>query len=86
MRRTPAEPVPLHIRNAPTGLMQGPGLRARATGTPTTRPDAEVTQDHLPDALRGRTYYHPVPRGREVDIRERLERWRERRARGKEPS
>jgi len=39
-------------------------------------PDAIVAQDHLPAALRGRTYYHPVPRGFEQDIRGRLERWR----------
>jgi replication-associated recombination protein RarA len=35
-----------------------------------------VAQDHLPAALRGRTYYHPVPRGFEQEIRLRLERWR----------
>jgi putative ATPase len=39
-------------------------------------PDAIVAQEHLPAALRGRTYYHPVPRGFEQDIRARLERWR----------
>ena len=35
-----------------------------------------VAQEHLPAALRGRTYYHPVPRGFEQEIRARLERWR----------
>ena len=39
-------------------------------------PDAVVAQDHLPTALRGRTYYHPVARGFEQEIRQRLERWR----------
>jgi putative ATPase len=39
-------------------------------------PDAVVQQEHLPAALRGRTYYHPVPRGVEQEIRARLERWR----------
>ena len=43
-------------------------------------PDAQVEQEHLPEALRGRTYYHPAPRGFEVEIRERLARWRARRA------
>ena len=39
-------------------------------------PDAVVLQEHLPAALRGRTYYRPVPRGFEQEIRARLERWR----------
>jgi putative ATPase len=43
-------------------------------------PDAQVEQEHLPDALRGRTYYRPVDRGVEAGIRERLARWREQRA------
>jgi putative ATPase len=71
----PAEPVPLHLRNAPTRLMTdlgyGGGYRYAHDD-----PDALVAQEHLPAALRGRTYYHPVPRGYEQDIRARLERWR----------
>jgi putative ATPase len=39
-------------------------------------PDAVVLQEHLPASLRGRSYYHPVPRGFEQEIRARLERWR----------
>jgi putative ATPase len=39
-------------------------------------PEAVVAQEHLPPGLRGRTYYHPVPRGFEQEIRARLERWR----------
>jgi putative ATPase len=81
----PAEPVPLHIRNAPTRLMRDLGY-GRGYQYAHDAPDAEVAQEHLPDALRGRTYYHPVPRGVEVEIRERLERWRQRRAPRKEPS
>jgi putative ATPase len=71
----PAEPVPLHLRNAPTRLMKaldyGAGYRYAHDA-----PDAQVDQEHLPDALRGRRYYHPAPRGLEVEIGERLERWR----------
>jgi putative ATPase len=81
----PAEPVPLHIRNAPTRLMRDLGY-GRGYQYAHDAPDAEVAQEHLPDALRGRTYYHPVPRGVEVEIRERLERWRQRREPRKEPS
>jgi putative ATPase len=39
-------------------------------------PDAVVAQEHLPAALRGRRYYHPVQRGFEQEIGARLERWR----------
>ncbi len=76
VRTRPAEPVPLHLRNAPTRLMAslgyGTGYRYAHDA-----PDALVEQEHLPAALRGRTYYHPVARGFEREIRDRLERWRE---------
>jgi putative ATPase len=71
----PAEPVPHHLRNAPTRLMTELGYGAGYQYAHDA-PDAIVAQDHLPAALRGRTYYHPVPRGFEQDIRGRLERWR----------
>ena len=71
----PAEPVPHHLRNAPTRLMTDLGYGAGYQYAHDA-PDAIVTQEHLPAALRGRTYYHPVPRGFEQDIRARLERWR----------
>ena len=75
----PAEPVPLHLRNAPTGLMArlgyGKGYRYAHDA-----PDALVDQEHLPEALRGRTYYHPTDRGLEAEIAERLNRWRQWRA------
>jgi putative ATPase len=35
-----------------------------------------VSQDHLPDALRGRVYYRPTTRGAEQEIAERLAKWR----------
>ena len=75
VRERPAEPVPHHIRNAPTRLMKGLGY-GRGYQYAHDDPDAIVAQDHLPTALRGRTYYHPVPRGFEQEIRARLERWR----------
>ena len=71
----PAEPVPLHLRNAPTRLMKGLGY-GRGYQYAHDDPDAVVPQDHRPAALQGRTYYHPVARGFEQEIRLRLERWR----------
>jgi putative ATPase len=81
----PAEPVPLHLRNAPTRLMRELGY-GRDYRYAHDAPDAQVAQEHLPEALRGRTYYHPVPRGLESEIRDRLERWRTLRARVREES
>ncbi len=75
VRDRPAEPVPLHLRNAPNRLMSGLGY-GRGYRYAHDDPDAVVAQEHLPAALRGRTYYHPVPRGFEEEIRQRLERWR----------
>jgi len=71
----PAEPVPLHLRNAPTRLMTELGYGAGYQYAHDA-PDAVVAQEHLPPALRGRTYYHPVDRGFEQELRARLERWR----------
>jgi putative ATPase len=80
----PAEPVPLHLRNAPTRLMRDLGY-GKDYRYAHDAPDAQVEQEHLPDALRGRTYYRPVDRGAEAGIRARLVRWRELRAAARAP-
>ena len=79
IREKPAEPVPLHLRNAPTGLMANLGY-GRDYQYAHDAPDAVVDQEHLPDALRGRTYYRPTDRGLEKDLAARLGHWREQRA------
>jgi putative ATPase len=75
VRERPAEPVPLHIRNAPTGLMKGLGYGAGYQYAHDA-PEARVDQEHLPDALRGRQYYRPTDRGLEAEIGQRLASWR----------
>ena len=40
-------------------------------------PEALVSQEHLPDALRGRVYYRPTERGAEKALAERLRAWRQ---------
>jgi putative ATPase len=75
----PAEPVPLHIRNAPTGLMRQLGY-GRGYQYAHDAPDASVDQEHLPEALRDRQYYRPVERGLEAELAHRLAAWRTRRA------
>jgi putative ATPase len=72
----PQEPVPLHLRNAPTRLMKqleyGRGYRYAHD-----EPEAVAKMDCLPEALAGRRYYHPTDRGFEREIKRRLEGWRE---------
>src|SRR6058998_3978529 len=75
----PAEPVPLHIRNAPTRLMKDLGYGAGYQYAHDA-PDARVDQEHLPDALRGRQYYRPTDRGLEAELGRRLAEWRRWRA------
>jgi putative ATPase len=76
IREKPAEPVPLHIRNAPTGLMASLGY-GEGYQYAHDAPDAMVDQEHLPDALRGRIYYRPTDRGAERELGARLARWRQ---------
>ena len=69
---TAAESVPLHLRNAPTGLMKGLGY---GQGYQYAH-DVEgkiADMQCLPDNLRDRTYYHPTNEGVEKRIRERME-------------
>jgi putative ATPase len=75
----PSEPVPLHIRNAPTRLMQDLGYGAGYQYAHDA-PDARVDQEHLPESLRGRRYYRPPDRGLEADVARRLAEWRRWRA------
>jgi putative ATPase len=72
VERTAAEPVPLHLRNAPTGLMKNLGY---GKGYQYAHDAADKVADMqcLPDSLRERVYYHPTNEGVEKRIRERFE-------------
>jgi putative ATPase len=72
VERTVAEPVPLHLRNAPTGLMKNLGY---GRGYQYAHDLAAKVADMqcLPDNLRDRSYYHPTNEGIEKRIRERME-------------
>jgi putative ATPase len=69
---TRAEPVPLWIRNAPTGLMKDLGY---GKGYRYAHDEAEgvSAMDCLPESLAGRRYYHPTARGNEAPLAARLE-------------
>src|SRR2546422_5964057 len=79
VEQTAAEPVPLHLRNAPTGLMKGLGYGQGYQYAHDVEGKVADMQC-LPDNLRGRIYYHPTNEGREKPIRERLEEIKRRRA------
>lgn len=73
---TPAEGVPMHIRNAPTNLMKELGYHAGYQYAHDV-PEAYIPQEYLPDKLRGRTFYQPGPFGFEREIAKRLAWWEE---------
>jgi putative ATPase len=79
VERTAAEPVPLHLRNAPTGLMKNLGYGKGYQYAHDL--DSKVADMQcLPDNLKDRTYYHPTSEGVEKRIRERIEEIRGKRA------
>jgi putative ATPase len=81
-QETPAAPVPLHIRNAPTALMKELGYHAGYRYAHDS-PDAYLPQEYLPDELGGRTLYTPGGFGYEKRIAERLEWWRKLKEQGR---
>lgn len=68
VEKLPAEPVPLHLRNAVTGLMKASGY-GQGYEYAHDKPGAVVSHGHRPPAVEGRTYYHPVDRGYEITIK-----------------
>jgi putative ATPase len=74
--RDVAQPVPLHLRNAPTRLMKdleyGKGYKYAHS-----EEDAVADMSCLPSALEGRKYYEPKERGFEKEIKRRLDTWAE---------
>ena len=71
VEQTATEPVPLHLRNAPTGLMKGLGY-GKGYQYAHSLEDKVADMQCLPDNLSGRVYYHPTEQGVEKRIRERL--------------
>jgi putative ATPase len=74
-QRQVADPVPLHLRNAPTKLMKdleyGKGYQYAHD-----EPDAVADMSCLPESLSDRTYYEPKERGFEKEIKRRLDGWK----------
>ena len=80
-----AAPVPLHIRNAPTKLMQqldyGKGYKYSHD-----EPDAVANMECLPDNLKGREFYKPTEYGFEREIVKRLAFWKKKKGGSIDPT
>jgi putative ATPase len=72
IEKTAAEPVPLHLRNAPTGLMKAEGY-GRGYQYAHDLDTKVADMQCLPDSLRDRVYFRPTQEGREKAMAERLE-------------
>jgi putative ATPase len=73
-----ALPVPLHLRNAPTDLMEKLGY-GKGYKYAHDFPDHLVEQEHLPKELAGRKYYLPSDSGEEKQIQQRMLQWAQKR-------
>jgi putative ATPase len=85
VERTAAESVPLHLRNAPTGLMKGMGY-GKGYQYAHDLDSKVANMQCLPDNLRDREYYVPTNEGIEKRIRERLAEIRRLRGDARQPS
>ncbi|MCA1765262.1 MAG: replication-associated recombination protein A [Desulfobulbaceae bacterium] len=74
IKKSGSLPVPKHIRNAPTALMKELGY-GKGYKYAHDQPEGIVLQNHLPDELEGRKFYHPTNRGHEAVIADRLRKW-----------
>jgi putative ATPase len=70
-------PVPMALRNAPTGLMRRMGY-SRDYRYPHDYPEAHVPASYLPEDLQHVRFYEPTNRGYEATLEERLKLWRQR--------
>ena len=80
VRRENTPEVPMHLRNAVTGLMKEEGYGANYRYAHGDEPEG-MNDRYLPEELAGRVYYEPKKSGEEARIRDRLQRWREDRER-----
>jgi len=85
VEQTAADPVPLHLRNAPTKLMKGLGY-GRGYQYAHDLDSKVADMECMPGNLRGRTYYHPTAEGIEKRIRDRMDEIKRLRGRGVAPN
>ncbi|MGY8774084.1 MULTISPECIES: replication-associated recombination protein A [Spongiibacter] len=68
----PSYDVPMHLRNAPTKMMKGQGFGEGYRYAHDEPGGYAAGENYLPEALHGETFYHPVDRGLEKKIGEKL--------------
>jgi putative ATPase len=78
VQQSPNDPVPLHIRNAPTGLMKSIGY-GKGYRYAHNYEDAITDMTCLPDSLAGTKFYEPTDRGFEAEVQKRLAEWEQKR-------
>ncbi|KAB7771833.1 replication-associated recombination protein A [Xanthomonas maliensis] len=76
VRATGTQEVPMHLRNAPTKLMKSLGYGQDYQYDHDAEGGIALDQTGFPDAMGERVYYHPVPRGLEIKLKEKLDRLR----------
>jgi putative ATPase len=74
--------VPMHLRNAVTGLMKEEGYGSGYRYAHDDDPEG-MNDTYLPEEISDRVYYEPMESGDEAEIKERLQRWRGERERRK---
>ena len=74
VQQTRNDPVPMHLRNAPTGLMKDMGY-GEGYKYSHDYEDNFAPMQNLPDSLKGRRYYSPGDQGYEPEVAERLKSW-----------
>ena len=74
VQQTRNDPVPMHLRNAPTGLMKDMGY-GEGYKYSHDYEDNFAPMQNLPDRLKGSRYYCPGDQGYEPEVAERLKRW-----------
>ncbi|MBA2535675.1 MAG: replication-associated recombination protein A [Rubrobacter sp.] len=80
VRRENTPEVPMHLRNAVTGLMKEEGYGSGYRYAHSDEPEG-MNDRYLPEEISDHVYYEPNGNGAEAEIKERLDRWREGRER-----
>lgn len=73
VKTTPSHDVPMHLRNAPTGLMKNMGYGGEYRYAHNEPNAYAAGENYLPESMQDRRWYQPVPRGLEDKIREKLD-------------
>ncbi|AMX02542.1 replication-associated recombination protein A [Microbulbifer thermotolerans] len=73
VRHDPSYDVPIHLRNAPTKLAKSMAHGAEYRYAHDEPEAFAAGENYFPEEIAGRSYYHPVPRGLELKIGEKLE-------------